>query len=236
MATNLNKVILVGTCTGEPELDGENQNRKEAHLSLGVTEIVAGKEVSEFHYVVLKNEQADYALNNIHNGSQVLVEGRIHSYSYQDHTYPDTQRRNIEIWADRVYCLDNNQGNANVNNNQGLQRPNGSWSNQLAQGDSSNFNNGNMAQGNAQNSGFGSNNFNSFNNNANNQSGFGGNTQGNFNQGFNNASGFGNAQGGFNQGFNNNQGFGQGNQSNQNNGSNSNNGGFGGQGSNEVPF
>lgn len=151
MARSLNKVMLIGNCAGEPEVRSQQESYKVVTISVATNEHKSDgnggwKELTEWHRISLWNQNADYALQYVHKGSRVYIEGRLRSYSYQDRNHPEVTHRNYEIVADNIISLDGRrQDDAQGAYNQttpSVARPNGSWSAQTQ------FNQDNYAQGN----------------------------------------------------------------------------------------
>ena len=86
---NLNKAILVGRLTKDPELRALPSGQNVASFSMATNRYFNDKsgqkqEATEFHNIVLFGRLADVASQYLKKGSMVLIEGRIQTRSWQD--------------------------------------------------------------------------------------------------------------------------------------------------------
>jgi len=84
---NLNKIILVGRVGRDPELKALPNGSHVATFSLATTRVWRDKdgeksEETEWHNVVFWNKQAEIIAQYVKKGSLLLVEGRVHTRSY----------------------------------------------------------------------------------------------------------------------------------------------------------
>jgi len=111
---NLNKVLLIGNLTKDPELRYTPQGTPVVNLRLAVNRRYKDKsqEFKEevcFITVVVWDKQAETVNQYLHKGSPVFIEGRLQSRSWEDNS---GQKRNvIEVRAERVQFLGAGQGN-----------------------------------------------------------------------------------------------------------------------------
>ncbi len=110
----MNKVVLIGRLTRDPELRyTSNTNTAVCNFSIAVdrpTNPNTGTREADFIPVVVWNKQAENVKNYLSKGSQVAVEGRIQTRSYDDQ---NGQKRYItEVYASNVEFL----GSKNSNN------------------------------------------------------------------------------------------------------------------------
>ncbi|MFN3403230.1 MAG: single-stranded DNA-binding protein [Cytophagaceae bacterium] len=85
----VNKVILLGNLGKDPEIRVVESGRKVAQFSLATTETYKDKngdrvEQTEWHNVVFWGPIADVIEKYLKKGSQVYIEGRIKTRSYED--------------------------------------------------------------------------------------------------------------------------------------------------------
>lgn len=120
MARGVNKVILIGTLGDEPIVRTTSSGRTVAQLSLVTNEMRRNGETgdytefAEWHRVVLWNKLADIAKQYLHKGSQVYVEGKLRTRSYDK----DGQKRYItEIVVDEMQMLGGGRGSSSSNQN-----------------------------------------------------------------------------------------------------------------------
>lgn len=101
---NLNKALLLGNLTRDPELRYTPNGTAVADLGLAVnrnyTTNGEKREETLFIGVVVWGKQAEACGDWLHKGSQVLVEGRITSRNWE--TKDGQKRTTIEVVADRV--------------------------------------------------------------------------------------------------------------------------------------
>jgi single-strand DNA-binding protein len=107
MARGVNKVILVGNLGKDPEVQTFDTYKKAA-FSLATTEHSRDKEGNEvqhteWHNIVMWRGLAEIAEQYLHKGSQVYIEGKIRTRSFDG---KDGQKKYItEIQADNLVLL-----------------------------------------------------------------------------------------------------------------------------------
>ena len=110
----MNRVFLIGRLTRDPELRYTGSNLPVATFSLAVNRNFSnqsGEREADFINIVVWRKQAENCKNYLSQGSQVAVEGRIQTRTYDD---PNGQKRYItEVVADNVEFL----GSKNSSNN-----------------------------------------------------------------------------------------------------------------------
>jgi|SRR5665647_1802626 len=110
---SVNKVILIGNVGKDPEIRHLDSNVSVASFSLATSEVYnnkAGEKVTqtEWHNIVCWRNLAGIAEKFIHKGSQVYIEGRIRSRTYD--SADGTKKTAYEIYADEVRLLDKKAG------------------------------------------------------------------------------------------------------------------------------
>ena len=113
----MNKVFLIGRLTRDPELRYTGNNTAVATFSNQ-----QGEREADFINIVVWRKQAENVKNYLSQGSQVAIDGRIQTRSYDDN---NGQKRYVtEVVADNVEFLgskssQSNSGNTNnfANNN-----------------------------------------------------------------------------------------------------------------------
>ncbi|MCM0760485.1 single-stranded DNA-binding protein [Sporomusa sphaeroides DSM 2875] len=98
----MNKVILVGRLTKDPEVRYTASGKAVASFTLAVNRI--GSEATDFIPIVVWEKQAEACGNNIVKGQKVLIEGRLQIRSYE--TNDGQKRRVSEIVAQYVDFLE----------------------------------------------------------------------------------------------------------------------------------
>ncbi|KAF0195570.1 MAG: single-strand DNA-binding protein [Bacteroidetes bacterium] len=107
MARGVNKVILIGNLGKDPEIQNFDKGVKKASFSLATTETYRNREgqdieQTEWHNIILWRGLAEVAEKYLRKGSQVYIEGRIRSRSFEK----DGQKRYItEIEGDTLNML-----------------------------------------------------------------------------------------------------------------------------------
>ena len=80
----MNRVLLTGRLTRDPELRTTASGKAVAQFSIASHQYVAGKELSEFHSIVAWNRLAETCGKYLGKGQQVAIEGRIATRSWDD--------------------------------------------------------------------------------------------------------------------------------------------------------
>lgn len=107
MSRGINKVILIGNLGKDPEVQNFETGKK-ASFSLATTEMSRDREGNEqqhteWHNVVMWRGLADIAEQFLHKGSQVYIEGKIRTRSFEGR---DGQKKYVtEIQADNMVLL-----------------------------------------------------------------------------------------------------------------------------------
>lgn len=113
----MNKVVLIGRLTRDPELRYTGSNTPVATFSLAVNRNFQnqnGEREADFINIVVWRKQAENCKNFLTQGSQVAVEGRIQTRTYDDQ---NGQKRYItEVVADNVEFLGSKASSNNSNN------------------------------------------------------------------------------------------------------------------------
>lgn len=113
----MNKVVLIGRLTRDPELRYTGSNTPVATFSLAVNRTFTnqnGEREADFINIVVWRKQAENVKNFLTQGSQVAVEGRIQTRTYDDQ---NGQKRYItEVVADNVEFLGSKNSSNNTNN------------------------------------------------------------------------------------------------------------------------
>lgn len=78
----MNKVILVGRLTKEPEVRYTNNGKAVANLTLAVDTVFGKKKRTDFLTIIVWGNSAEFCGNNLNKGSKVLIEGRLQVRSY----------------------------------------------------------------------------------------------------------------------------------------------------------
>jgi len=116
MAGGVNKVILIGRLGADPELNFTSSGQAVGKLSIATTEGWMDKnsgqwqEKTEWHRVIAWGKLAERVKEYLHRGSQVYVEGRLQTRSYEDKN--GVKKYTTEIVARTIQFLDGGRGGA----------------------------------------------------------------------------------------------------------------------------
>ena len=113
----LNKVLLIGNVGKDPEIRNLESGASVATITLATSERYKDrngetKELTEWHTIVAWRQLADLAKNYIRKGSQIYVEGRIRSRSWDDQS--GVKHYVTEILADSIQLLGRRQDNNSI--------------------------------------------------------------------------------------------------------------------------
>lgn len=116
----MNKVFLIGRLTRDPELRYTGSNTAVASFSLAVNRNFtnqAGERETDFINIVVWRKQAENVKNYLSQGSQVAIDGRIQTRSYDDNE--GKKRYVTEVVADNVEFLGTKGSNGGNQTSQG---------------------------------------------------------------------------------------------------------------------
>ncbi len=102
----LNKAILIGNLTRDPELRSLPSGVKVCSFSLATNRVWKDKngvrqEAADYHNVVVFGRQAETVAQYMKKGSSILVEGRMQTRSWEDKVSGEKKYR-TEVIADRT--------------------------------------------------------------------------------------------------------------------------------------
>jgi len=102
----LNKVILIGNLTRDPELRSTTSGVKVCSFSLATNRVWKDKngvrqESADYHNIVVFGRQAETVAQYMKKGSSMLVEGRMQTRSWEDKTSGEKKYR-TEVIAERT--------------------------------------------------------------------------------------------------------------------------------------
>ena len=102
----LNKAILIGNLTRDPELRSLPSGVKVCSFSLATNRVWKDKsgarqEAADYHNVVVFGRQAETVAQYMKKGSSILVEGRMQTRSWEDKNSGEKKYR-TEVIADRT--------------------------------------------------------------------------------------------------------------------------------------
>ena len=123
---NLNKAILVGRLTNDPDLRTTANGQTVCSFGLATNRIWTDRndqkqEKAEFHNIVLWQKLAEIASQYLKKGNLVLIEGRIQTRSWQDQT--GNKRYKTEVVAENMQLAPRNITQAGFQPQQEKQPP-----------------------------------------------------------------------------------------------------------------
>lgn len=113
----INRVVLVGRLTRDPELRSTSTGRKVTSVTVAVDSLskdADGNKTTSFIPVTVWNSTAEVLSKYAHKGSLVGVEGRLSQRSYKRNDGTNTSV--IEVIADRVALLEPKNSRENYSN------------------------------------------------------------------------------------------------------------------------
>ncbi|MDE2030874.1 MAG: single-stranded DNA-binding protein [Patescibacteria group bacterium] len=102
----LNKAFIIGNLTRDPELKAIPSGIKVCSFSVATNRVWKDKngarqEAADYHNIVVFGRQAETVAQYMKKGSQVMIEGRMQTRSWDDAT-TNTKKYRTEVIADRV--------------------------------------------------------------------------------------------------------------------------------------
>ena len=97
----LNKVVLMGRLTAEPELRHTSTNIPVTSFTLAVGRDFSKTDETDFIDIVTWRNQAEFVSKYFHKGQLVAVAGRLQGRTWQDRE--GNNRRTFEVIADEVH-------------------------------------------------------------------------------------------------------------------------------------
>ena len=113
----LNKAFIIGNLTRDPELKALPSGIKVCSFSVATNRVWKDKngakqEAADYHNIVVFGRQAETVAQYMKKGSQVMVEGRMQTRSWDDQA-SGTKKYRTEVIADRVQFGSNGAGKTN---------------------------------------------------------------------------------------------------------------------------
>lgn len=102
----LNKVILMGRLTANPELRQTSAGVYTCRITIAVERNFVpqgGERQSDFITVMAWRQTAEFISKYFAKGKLIVVEGELRSGSYDDKRYPDVKHFTTDVYADQVY-------------------------------------------------------------------------------------------------------------------------------------
>lgn len=102
----LNKVIIMGRLTADPELRQTPNGVSTCQFTVAVDRNYTpqgGERQSDFITVVAWRQTAEFVSRYFAKGRMICVEGNLRTRTYDDKRYPDVRHYVTEVYADSVY-------------------------------------------------------------------------------------------------------------------------------------
>lgn len=112
---SMNRVILMGRLTGDPEMRYTQNNMGVARFSLAVDKRQKsqdGRREADFFNVVSFQQTAEFVSKYFKKGQQVLVEGRLQNNNWTDKD--GNKRTTTEVIVDQAYFADSKRDGASA--------------------------------------------------------------------------------------------------------------------------
>ena len=101
----LNKVILMGRLTADPELRQTPSGVSTCQITVAVNRNYTsqdGERQTDFITVVAWRQTAEFISRYFTKGKMIIVEGNLRTRTYDDKRYPDVRHYVTEVYADNV--------------------------------------------------------------------------------------------------------------------------------------
>lgn len=116
----LNKAILMGRLTANPELRQTPNGVSVATFSLAVNRTY-NRDMTDFINIVAWRQTADFVSRYFTKGQQVVVEGSIQTRSYEDKQ--GNKRVAVEVVADQVFFAESKNASSKASNDMSIPAP-----------------------------------------------------------------------------------------------------------------
>lgn len=119
----MNKVIITGRLTANPELRQAQSGIASCRFTVAVDRKFADKETGErqadFITCVAWRQTAEFLSKYFNKGKMICVEGNLRTGSYQDKNHEDVTHYTTEVYVDNVeFCGGKNDNSGNQTNTQ----------------------------------------------------------------------------------------------------------------------
>ncbi|MBP5361916.1 MAG: single-stranded DNA-binding protein [Ruminococcus sp.] len=110
----MNKVILTGRLTADPELRQTQSGISSCRFTVAVNRQYADKQTGErqadFIQCIAWRQTAEFVNKYFRKGKMIAVEGQLRNNNYQDRQHPDVTHYTIDIIVENVeFCGDSNK-------------------------------------------------------------------------------------------------------------------------------
>jgi len=126
----MNKVILVGRLTADPELRQTQSGISSCRFTVAIDRRFADKNTGErqadFITCVAWRQTAEFVSRYFNKGKMICVEGSLRNNNYQDRNHPDITHYTMDVQVDNVEFVG---GKGESGGNSGYQGGNGGYQN-----------------------------------------------------------------------------------------------------------
>ena len=123
----MNKVILMGRLTADPELRQTQSGVASCRFTVAVNRKFADKNTGErqadFITCVAWRQTAEFVSRYFSKGKMIAVEGELRNNNYQDRNHPDVTHYNTEVLVDNVEFTGGKNDSGGGNNSAPAQQP-----------------------------------------------------------------------------------------------------------------
>ncbi|MBQ9898966.1 MAG: single-stranded DNA-binding protein [Ruminococcus sp.] len=120
----MNKVILVGRLTADPELRQTQSGVSSCRFTVAVdrrfTDKNTGERQADFITCIAWRQSAEFVSRYFSKGKMILVEGSLRNNNYQDRNHPDVTHYTTDVQVDNVEFV-GSKGESGGNNGGGYQ-------------------------------------------------------------------------------------------------------------------
>ena len=121
----LNKVIIMGRLTADPELRQTQSGVATCRFTVAVDRRAGqnGEKQADFITVTAWRQTAEFVSRYFAKGRMIAVEGNLRTSTYQNKTYPDVTHYVTEVYADQVHFTGEKAADNGTNSNQTNKKP-----------------------------------------------------------------------------------------------------------------
>lgn len=134
----LNKVILMGRLTADPELRQTSSGVNSCRFTIAVDRNFVpqgGERQADFITCIAWRQQAEFISRYFSKGRLICVEGNLRTGSYDDRNHPDVKHYTTDVYVDSVYFT----GDRNQQDNQGGYQQGGYGNNNYSRPQNNNY-------------------------------------------------------------------------------------------------
>lgn len=115
----MNRVVLMGRLTGDPQLRYTNSNKPVCSFSIAVNKRINGENSADFINCVAWNTTAEFITKYFNKGQQIAITGRLQNRSYEDDK--GQKKYLIEVVIEETEFIGNKQEEKPSNNYDDIQ-------------------------------------------------------------------------------------------------------------------